>query len=72
MEGQIMNAHLAVVLEGEVKSEARDTFCFGSRHDFQAFDDTGVTLVLQPGVFTLGIFTYDGKIDVGVTCRESR
>lgn len=67
-----MNAHLAVILEGKVKSEARNTICLGSRHNFQAFDDTGVTLVLQPRVFTLGVFTYDGKIDVGVTSRESR
>jgi hypothetical protein len=67
-----MKAHLAVVLEGKVKSEARNTICLGSRHNFQTFDDTGVTLVLQPRVFTLGVFTNDGKIDVGVTSRESR
>lgn len=68
----VVGTHLPVVLEGKVKSEARDTFCFGFRHDFQAFDDTGITLMLQPRVFTLGIFTYNGKIDVGVTSRESR
>lgn len=67
-----MGAHLAVVLEGKVKSKARDTFCFGFGHNFQAFDDTRVTLMFQPRVFTLGVFTYDGKIDVGVTSGESR
>lgn len=67
-----MNAHLAVVLEGKVKGEARDTFCLCSGHHFQAFDDTGVTLMLQPRVFTFGVFTYDGKVNVGVTSRESR
>lgn len=67
-----MSAHLAVVLKGKVKGETGDTFCFGSCHNFEVLDDTGVTLVLQPRVFTLGVFTYDREIDVGMTSGESR
>ena len=66
-----MNAHLAVVLEGKIKSEARDALCLGSSHNFQALDDTGITLMLQARVFTLGVFAYDGKVDVGVANRKS-
>ena len=67
-----MYAYLAIILEGKVKGESGDTLCLGFRHNFQAFNDAGVTLMFQPRVFTLGVFTYDGKVDVGVTGGESR
>ena len=64
--------YLAVVLQSKVESETNDTFGFCPGGDLQGLNDTGVTLVLKTRVFTLGVFTDDGKVDVVVAGRESR
>jgi len=63
---------LAVVLQGKVECEARDALCFGPGRDLQALDDAGVALVLQSRIFSLGVLTNDGKVDVRMSSGESR
>ena len=64
--------YLAVVLQSKVESETNDTFGLCPGGDLQGLNDTGVTLVLKTRVFTLGVFTDNGKVDVVVAGRESR
>jgi len=68
----VRRTNLAVILEGEVESKTGYTFCFCPCGDLQTLHDTGITLVLQARVLTLGVFTNDSKIDIGVACWESR
>lgn len=64
-------AHLASVLEGKVKCETRDTLGLGTGGDFEVFHDTGVGLVLESRVFTLGVLSDDSKVDVVVAGGEA-
>ena len=64
--------YLAVILQSKVESETNDTFGLCPGGDLQGLNDTGVTLVLKTRVFTLGVFTDNGKVDVVVAGRESR
>lgn len=64
-------ACLAVVLESKVKGEADDTLGLGASRDLEVLYDTGVTLVLEPSIFSLGVLTDDRKVDVVVTRREA-
>ena len=70
--GETRYTHLAVVLERKVEREANNALRLGTRGDLQALDNTGETLVLKTRVFTLGVLTDNGKIDIAVTSRETR
>ena len=63
--------YLAVILQSKVESETNDTFGLCPGGDLQGLNDTGVTLVLKTRVFTLGVFTDNGKVDVVVASRET-
>ena len=63
--------YLAVVFQREIKGETRDSLGLGASRDLQALNDTGIALMLQARVFTLSVFTDDGKVDVGMAGGES-
>jgi hypothetical protein len=51
------------VLERIVEREPGDPLGLDSGHDLQVLHHSRVTLVLQPGVLSLGVFSDDGKVD---------
>jgi hypothetical protein len=59
--------YLSVVLQRKVECESGDSLGLGSGGHLQALHDTRETLVLEPRVFSLGVFTDDGKVDIVVT-----
>ncbi len=63
--------YFAVVLEGEIESEAGDALGLGACGDFQTLDDTRIALVLQTRVFTFRVFSDDCEIYVCVAGGET-
>jgi len=63
---------LAVVGEGEAESKLGDTLRLGAGDDLERLDDARNALVLETGVFTLGVLTDDAEIDVLVAGLETR
>lgn len=64
--------HLPVVLQRKVERKPRNSIRLGPRADLQVLDDTGETLVLQPGVLALSVFPDNDEIDVLVARRDAR
>lgn len=62
---------LAVVLDGKVESETGNALGLGTGGDLERLYDTGVGLVLETRVLSLGVFTDDGKVDVLVAGGET-
>lgn len=58
------------VLERIVEREPGDPLGLDPRHDLQVLDDTRVTLMLQPGILSLGVFPDDGEIHPVVSGRD--
>ena len=58
---------LAVVLQSKVESKSCNSLTLVRSHDLQALDDTRERTVLETRVFTFGVFTNDGKVNVLVT-----
>lgn len=54
---------LAAVAESKVKGEARNALRLGAGDDLEGLDNTGVGLVLEARVLTLGVLTDDGKVN---------
>lgn len=54
---------LSVVAEGKVKGEAGNALRLGAGDDLEGLDDTGVGLVLETRVLSLGVLTDDGEVD---------
>lgn len=63
----VIATYLSTILQCEIKRKPRNSIRLGPRADLQVFNDTGETLVLETGVFTLGVFTNDDKVDVLVS-----
>lgn len=55
---------LPVVGKGKAKSELGDTLGLGAGDDLQRLNNTLDRLVLEAGVFTLGVLTDDAEIDI--------
>lgn len=55
---------LAVVFESEVECKAGNALGLCPCRNLQVLDNTGVRLMFKAGVFTLGVFTNDGKVNV--------
>jgi hypothetical protein len=59
------------VLESVVERKPGNPLGLDLGHDLQVLYYTGVTLVLQPGVLSLGVFTDNGEIDIVVSSRNT-
>ena len=53
-----------MVCKSEAESEFGDTLGLGPCDNFEGFDDARNGLVLQAGIFALGVFSNDAEIDV--------
>ena len=67
-----VKADLAVILESEVESKARDSLSLGTGRDLQALNDSRVALVFQARVLSFSVFANNGEVDIGVTSRDTR
>jgi len=61
-----------VVLQCEIEGKSANTLSLGSGGNLQTLNDTGIALMFKTGVFSFGVFTYDSKVDIGMSGGESR
>ena len=59
---------LPVIRLSKAESKLGNALRFSTGDDLERFNNTWDRLVLEPRVFTFGVFTDDAEIDVVVTC----